>query len=550
MHHTVDGELVGTPAYLAPEQARGGPVTPQTDVYSLGVVAYHLLLGRLPFEGNAATEVIAMHLLMPPPLPHTLWPQIPPSLETLLLAMLAKRPEDRPTMPDVTRRLATAQAELAAPVRRFPAAESSSSHGEVVAPRRRIWPIFVGMLAIATTVVLLAVRPRRALVRKVAPPAESPARPGASPGPPGASRAPAAPPAPPAPAASAAPAASPAPAAHGAPAAPVPPVAHGAPVAPDPRIAHGASVAPARPEVVWPARRDRALSGLSPACADPGVLRVDARWYMACTGSVDGNLYPIFESTNLASWRRAGWIFPADAVHPTWGTANYWAPELHSTPTGFAAYFTMRNGASNAIGVATASSVLGPYTDVGAPLLAPARGASDAHVLTDARGARDLYYKLEGKPASIWVDELSDDALSAPAGDGQQILTATEPWEHGVVEAPWVHYESGFYYLFYSGARYCDASYAVGVARSTRPTGPFEKRPLPIVTAGSQWVGPGHVAITTGAGGRLYLAYHAYDLSDGTPSCAAGAPDDNNRRQVRLDRLVFEDGWPRVIAER
>ncbi len=304
-----------------------------------------------------------------------------------------------------------------------------------------------------------------------------------------------------------------------------------------------------RDEPVAPARNDRALSSLSPACADPGVLRVDSRWYMACTGSGDGNLYPIFESSNLASWRRVGWIFAADAARPTWGTANYWAPELHTTPTGFAAYFSMRNGATNAIGVATAASVLGPYSDVGAPLLAPARGASDAHLLTDAGGTRYLYYKLEGKPASIWVHELSDDGLSALAGPGEQVLAATEPWEQEVVEAPWVHYHSGFYYLFYSGARYCDASYAVGVARSTRPTGPFEKRPLPIVTGGAHWVGPGHVAITTGAGERLYLAYHAYDLTDGTPSCDAAAPDDNNRRQVRVDRLVFEDGWPRVLAE-
>jgi beta-xylosidase len=431
--------------------------------------------------------------------------------------MLAKAPEDRPTMREVARRLEMARGELEAPVvvRRFPAAEPTSSDSEVIAPRRRpIWPIFAGTLAIAAALVLAAVPRRPAVAPEVAPPPVS-----------------------------AVSAASPAPVAPASPATPVMP-----PAEPAPRIAARTTV---RDEAATTAaaRRDRAMPRLSPACPDPGVLRVETRWYMTCTGGGDGNLYPIFESTNLASWRRAGWIFAADAPRPAWGTGNYWAPELHPTPTGFAAYFSMRNGTKNAIGVATASSVLGPYTDAGAPLLAPARGASDAHVLIDTGGSRYLYYKLEGKPGSIWVHELSDDGLSALPGSGRRLLAATEPWEQGVVEAPWVHHQAGFYYLFYSAAQYCDASYAVGVARSTSPLGPFEKLPRPIAIAGAQWVGPGHVAITTGPDDRLYLVHHAYQLADGTPTCAEGAEGDNNQRRVRVDRLVFEHGWPRVIAQ-
>src|ERR1051325_4218834 len=76
-HHTAEGQVVGTPAYLAPEQARGAPVTPKTDVYSLGVGAYRLLLGQMPFDADAANEIVAMHLLMPPPPPRSVWPQIP-----------------------------------------------------------------------------------------------------------------------------------------------------------------------------------------------------------------------------------------------------------------------------------------------------------------------------------------------------------------------------------------------------------------------------------------------------------------------------------------
>ena len=110
--HTVEGQLVGTPQYLSPEQARGLNVTPQTDVYSLGVMAYELFLEQLPFEAETAAEVMAMHLRVPPPPPAELWPDVPATLENLLLAMLAKQPDQRPTMQEVGHRLEAIRAEL------------------------------------------------------------------------------------------------------------------------------------------------------------------------------------------------------------------------------------------------------------------------------------------------------------------------------------------------------------------------------------------------------------------------------------------------------
>ena len=113
VRQTVDGQLVGTPQYLAPEQARGAEVSPQTDVYSLGVMAYELFLEQLPFEAETVAEIMTMHLRVPPPPPRELWPEVPPQLEELLLAMLAKQPEHRPTVREVAHQLEAVRSELA-----------------------------------------------------------------------------------------------------------------------------------------------------------------------------------------------------------------------------------------------------------------------------------------------------------------------------------------------------------------------------------------------------------------------------------------------------
>jgi serine/threonine protein kinase len=122
--------IAGTLTYVAPEQLRGDDITPAADVYALAVLAYRLLLGHPPFTSPSDLELIQQHLHGEPPRPRTQWNQTPPALETTLLAMLAKQPEDRPALPEIVHVLGDALAQFRAerlrPQRRPPA---SSNHG-------------------------------------------------------------------------------------------------------------------------------------------------------------------------------------------------------------------------------------------------------------------------------------------------------------------------------------------------------------------------------------------------------------------------------------
>jgi eukaryotic-like serine/threonine-protein kinase len=92
---TQTGQIVGTAAYLSPEQAAGRPATEASDLYGVGVVLYELLTGGLPFAGDNALAVARQHIDSPPPAPRTLRPGISPALEAVVLRALQKRPEDR-----------------------------------------------------------------------------------------------------------------------------------------------------------------------------------------------------------------------------------------------------------------------------------------------------------------------------------------------------------------------------------------------------------------------------------------------------------------------
>ena len=93
---TTEGMMIGTVAYMPPEQAMGGEVTPQSDLYSLGAMLYEMVTGRPPFLGDDAVAIIGQHINTPPVAPTWHNGQCPRSLDALILRLLAKDPSERP----------------------------------------------------------------------------------------------------------------------------------------------------------------------------------------------------------------------------------------------------------------------------------------------------------------------------------------------------------------------------------------------------------------------------------------------------------------------
>jgi len=92
---TEAGSIVGTAQYLSPEQARGAPVDPRSDLYSLGIVLYEMLTGNVPFTGDTPVEIAMKHLSQIPEPPSKLRPEVPHDLDAVVMRALSKEPDQR-----------------------------------------------------------------------------------------------------------------------------------------------------------------------------------------------------------------------------------------------------------------------------------------------------------------------------------------------------------------------------------------------------------------------------------------------------------------------
>jgi serine/threonine-protein kinase len=163
---TEAGTLLGTAAYISPEQAAGEPATAASDVYSFGVILFRMLTGRLPFEAEEPLDLVTLHRDAPPPAVTDFRPDAPPRLARLADAALVKDPRARPrdggALVAAIGGLVSA-AEAATAVLPQPAAPPPPAAAAPGPPRRprvrrgRLAALVVGLLAAAAAGVAIAV---------------------------------------------------------------------------------------------------------------------------------------------------------------------------------------------------------------------------------------------------------------------------------------------------------------------------------------------------------------------------------------------------------
>jgi arabinan endo-1,5-alpha-L-arabinosidase len=282
---------------------------------------------------------------------------------------------------------------------------------------------------------------------------------------------------------------------------------------------------------------------------DPAVLRAPDGWFYAYatqTGGAGAMLnIQAARSEDLVHWQ---WLGDALPVKPAWaaGKQQFWAPHvLHDAALNkYFMYYAAEPdaGEGRCLGVATSGRPQGPFSDSGAPLLC-GEGIEDIDPMAfdDPRtGQRLLFWGSGGAP--IRAQELAPDRLHfAPGSAPRDVLLPDPETAYGaLIEAPWVVFRNGSYYLFYSGDRCCgrDPHYAVMVAGASSVLGPYRRLSDPakagsdvILKAGGGWLAPGHCSVISDGLGQDWILYHAARSSE------AGNPD--RARVMLLDRIEY-----------
>jgi arabinan endo-1,5-alpha-L-arabinosidase len=305
--------------------------------------------------------------------------------------------------------------------------------------------------------------------------------------------------------------------------------------------------------------------------ADPAVIKAkDGYWYAYGTSDPlregeEFNYIPISRSKDLVNWEYVGDAFDAP-TEVSWAAddASLWAPDIRYIDGKYYLYYVVTQTTvtdepnDNAIGVATAPTPAGPWTDSGAPVVGPRRGESggpgdfkwtfDPNEFTDEDGTRYLYYG--SYYGGIFVTKLTPDGKRTV---GEPTMVAID----NRYEGAYVVKREGYYYLFGSSANCCagpTTGYSVYVGRSKSPTGPFMDKEgesmtesrvggsIVVTPNGNKWIGTGHNAVLTDLAGEDWFVYHAIDRDDPY----LNEPFGINERPMLLDRLDWIDGWPTV----
>jgi arabinan endo-1,5-alpha-L-arabinosidase len=251
------------------------------------------------------------------------------------------------------------------------------------------------------------------------------------------------------------------------------------------------------------------------------------------------------------------WELLADAMptKPKWAniTQNFWAPDVSIYKGVYYMYFSAETNDRKGMGIGVALSLKpeGPFVDSGKPLISGESYINiDPAAFEDPKsGKRFLFWGSGFHP--IRAQELAENGLDFALGTEPVIVLPEDPhvYDETLVEGVYLIYRHGYYYMFYSGdGCFLDHRYAIMVARSKHLLGPYEKlscnNPKPnniILHYNHRWLAPGHNSIVTDFEENDWIVYHAIDSVD---QFIPGS--DVRQRKMFIDRIYYEDGWPRT----
>lgn len=293
--------------------------------------------------------------------------------------------------------------------------------------------------------------------------------------------------------------------------------------------------------------------------ADPEVLysKKTGRFYTYTTtdglSGWAGTYYECYSSPNLVDWTYEVRALDLATSQVSWASGNAWAPAIEEKMMAngdykYFLYFSGNAGSNKQIGVATATSPTGPFTDSGASIVSTSPTGSgqqiDVDVFTDPVSGKSYLYWGNGYMA---VAELEESMTALKAGTTQVITPSGGTLAtYAYREAPYVFYRNGLYYFMWSVDDTGAANYHVAYGTSTSPTGPIKVAASPIViiqNPDEQIYGTAHNSILQIPGrDEWYIVYHRINknyLSNGP----------GYHRETCIDRLYFnEDGTIKQVT--
>lgn len=286
--------------------------------------------------------------------------------------------------------------------------------------------------------------------------------------------------------------------------------------------------------------------------ADPEIIysNLTGKYYIYST--TDGQpgwggwYYTAYSSSDLKDWTYEGIVLDLKSDQVSWADGNAWAPAIEEKKTkdGYRYYLYFsgnpKNGGGKQIGVATADSPTGPFTDLGHPMIteSPTGGGQqiDVDVFTDPVSGKSYLYWGNGYMAGA---ELNKDMVSIK----KKTLKVLTPeggtlQDYAYREAPYVFYRNGLYYFMWSVDDTGSANYHVAYGTSTSPLGPIQVAADPIVTIQNpekEIYGPAHNSVICKPGtDEWYIVYHRINKHYLDKSLSPGT-----HREVCIDRLEF-----------